>query len=66
MCADMAAAGAGTEQRFQRHPQKSAAGPILVEWCVFLTPLESFFKDNNPLQSRFRVSPHPSPHGEGH
>jgi hypothetical protein len=24
-------------------------------WCVFMTPLELFFKDNRPWQSRFRV-----------
>ena len=40
-------------------------GNRVVEWCVFLTPLEPFFKDSSPLPSRFRVSPHPSPHGEG-
>ena len=34
----------------------------LVEWCVFLTPLEPFFKDNSPLPSRFRISPHTLPH----
>ena len=30
-----------------------------------LTALEPFFKVSSPLQPRFRVSPYPSPHGEG-
>jgi hypothetical protein len=30
-----------------------------------MTPLELFFKDNSHVAAHFRVSPHPSPHGEG-
>ena len=26
-----------------------------IKWCVFITPLEPFFKDSSPLQPRFRV-----------
>jgi hypothetical protein len=35
------------------------------EWCLSLTPLEPFFKDSSLVALRFRVSPPPSPHGEG-
>ena len=39
------------------------------KWCIFTTSLEHFFKGNAHLVPvripRFRVSPHPSPHGEG-
>jgi len=30
-----------------------------------MTPLELFFKDNSLVAAHFRVSPPPSPHGEG-
>jgi len=34
----------------------------LVEWCVFILPLELFFKDNSLLAAHLGY-PHPCPHG---